>query len=303
MEEQYYILGTKLPGCLNLVLQSGRFEYLRRSQPHSSPFLDAAVGLPKGERPIVRFVLFDRVESSDTRRRLIGVFVLEDVFVDEAAGLYKGKEPMYALTLKRDRDFDPPIPFEQGMPLWKSLKTTQGKKMLDFYAGGRMLLSIPKDDFQRILSFNAMESPKEEGGAEEPSDDERVSGVPVWAEVQLRDYLAERLDLLEEGLQPFDQERFMEYPTGDGGRIDLLCRDGDGNVVVVELKKGRPDERVVGQLCRYLGWAMGAIADGKPVRGMIVANVISDRLRMAARPLNGVVLVSYEMKFDVKRVQ
>ncbi len=53
-----------------------------------------------------------------------------------------------------------------------------------------------------------------------------------------------------------------ESPTGESGnqlttpvgRLDFLCRDGgSGALVVVELKRGRPSDRVVGQAARYMG--------------------------------------------------
>ena len=123
------------------------------------------------------------------------------------------------------------------------------------------------------------------------------------AESELHAYLAENLDRLEPDLEPFDPDNYVEHPTSDGGRIDLLCRDKDGTVVVIELKKGRADEAVAGQLARYVGWAKRELADGGRVRGLIVANVISDRLRNAAYAIPDVQLMSYSVEFNLRMVQ
>jgi restriction system protein len=58
------------------------------------------------------------------------------------------------------------------------------------------------------------------------------------------------------------------------GRIDFLCRDtATGDLVVVELKRGRPSDRVVGQTAQYMGWARAHLADeGQAVQGLIIAH-------------------------------
>ena len=46
----------------------------------------------------------------------------------------------------------------------------------------------------------------------------------------------------------------QQYAT-DIGPIDILAVDAQSKaLVVIELKKGRPSDRVVGQILRYMGW-------------------------------------------------
>ncbi len=62
-----------------------------------------------------------------------------------------------------------------------------------------------------------------------------------------------------------------EYPT-EIGPVDLLCRDGDGHVVAVEVKR-RGEIDGVEQLTRYLDF-LNRQPDLRPVRGLFVAQEI-----------------------------
>ena len=44
--------------------------------------------------------------------------------------------------------------------------------------------------------------------------------------------------------------------TSFGGVVDLLCMDGDGNLVVVELKRGRTPMDVTSQALEYSSWVL-----------------------------------------------
>jgi RecB family endonuclease NucS len=42
-----------------------------------------------------------------------------------------------------------------------------------------------------------------------------------------------------------------------GGRIDLLCINGDGDVVIVELKRGQTPREITAQALDYASWVQG----------------------------------------------
>jgi RecB family endonuclease NucS len=74
-----------------------------------------------------------------------------------------------------------------------------------------------------------------------------------------------------------------QVPCGKkGGRIDLLCRArGDGNFVVIELKKVEASYHAFGQVSSYMGWVQKKIAQGVPVRGLIISRGADVRLKNA----------------------
>lgn len=67
-----------------------------------------------------------------------------------------------------------------------------------------------------------------------------------------------------------------------GGRLDLLCVDQrDKALVVVELKVVRANEAVVAQILKYIGWVKRYVAEGRPVRGIVIADGESAAYRSA----------------------
>jgi len=144
------------------------------------------------------------------------------------------------------------------------------------------------------------EAPDED---EEQDEDERAPGETAEEfarEHDLRDYLAKHLEALEPGLRL--HENGVEHPV-DGGFIDILALDKDGNPVVIELKVSKGHKRVVGQLAYYLAWVKEKRAEGRPVRGFIVAGAITDKVRLAASLLPDVSLFEYSIAFSVRRVE
>jgi hypothetical protein len=142
--------------------------------------------------------------------------------------------------------------------------------------------------------------------AQELSEAAEELGASQFAyEADLRDYLARNLGSLERGLKLYQDEdqEFdgVEYQVG-GRRIDILARDAADNFVVIELKVSRGHERTIGQLLRYMGWVKANLADGKEVRGMIVARSVDDDLKLAASMIPGIKLVEYELSFRLKPV-
>jgi RecB family endonuclease NucS len=93
----------------------------------------------------------------------------------------------------------------------------------------------------------------------------------------------------------------VEYDAG-GRFIDILAVDKNGQFVVIELKVSKGYDRVIGQLLRYIAWVEKNLSDGVQVRGFIVANEISDDLRLATRKIPGVKLFQYKLAFSLEDV-
>jgi len=94
-------------------------------------------------------------------------------------------------------------------------------------------------------------------------------------EAHLQELLAGRPAFLEDGLVLIKRE----YPT-DIGPVDLLCRDADGRVVAVEIKR-RGEIEGVEQLVRYLE-RLDRDSRLRPVRGILAAQQIKPQARVLA---------------------
>ncbi|HVA62059.1 MAG TPA: endonuclease NucS [Mycobacteriales bacterium] len=107
-------------------------------------------------------------------------------------------------------------------------------------------------------------------------------------ESHLQELLAATPDLLGEGFRLVQRE----YPT-DIGPVDLLCRDGDGRAVAVEVKR-RGEIDGVEQLTRYLE-RLGRDPALRPVRGVLAAREIRPQARVLAQARGiGCLVLDYE---------
>ena len=90
-----------------------------------------------------------------------------------------------------------------------------------------------------------------------------------------------------------------QYSTAVGV-IDFLCEDKAANeLVVVELKRGKSSDRVVGQILRYMGWVRETLADGRGVSGIIITHEYDDRVRYAVAELPRVEAWTYQVSFTL----
>ena len=103
-------------------------------------------------------------------------------------------------------------------------------------------------------------------------------------------------DILEE-----DGERVgQQFPT-DTGPIDLLAISKDRKtLLVVELKKGRASDAVVGQILRYMGFVKDELAESdQTVRGIVIALKDDQRLRRALAMTPAVEFYRYQVSFKL----
>jgi Endonuclease NucS len=140
-----------------------------------------------------------------------------------------------------------------------------------------------------------------EGGTSSEEDEEPVQPTAFAYEAHLRDYLAQHLELLENGLNLWPvgaDEEAVEFPV-DGRRIDILAKDAKGNPVVIELKVSRGHERTIGQALYYRA-KIRELFKVEKVRIFIVALEMSPELRMAATEVSDVSLFEYNLSMTVK---
>lgn len=114
--------------------------------------------------------------------------------------------------------------------------------------------------------------------------------VANWAQTELgRSY-----DIFTEEGEQIGQQ----YPS-DTGPIDILAISKDRTtLLVVELKRGRASDVVVGQVQRYMGYVTGELArEGQSVRGAIIAMEDDLRLRRALSVTTNVDFYRYQVSF------
>lgn len=81
----------------------------------------------------------------------------------------------------------------------------------------------------------------------------------------------------------------------NSGFIDITCDDGS-TLVVVELKAGKTDSSVIGQILGYMG-DLQEEEGGRAVRGILIAHDFDKRTRAAARVVKSLILMKYSIEF------
>lgn len=110
--------------------------------------------------------------------------------------------------------------------------------------------------------------------------------------------LAKQYDLLEEDGEVVGRQ----YPT-DTGPIDILAVSKDKKVIVViELKRGRASDVVIGQTQRYMGFVKDELAEnGQSVRGIIIALEDDVRIHRALSVASNIELFTYKVAFKLEK--
>jgi restriction system protein len=158
------------------------------------------------------------------------------------------------------------------------------------------------------VSAHAAELEKLIGAATAPrliSTDETVENPTAFAlEAHLEDFLvlnwsqtelAREYDIYEE-----DGEKAQQYQT-DAGPIDILAISKDRKkLLVVELKKGRASDVVVGQTLRYMSFVHEMLAeDDQTVHGAIIALEDDVRIRRALKMVPNIQFYRYQISFKL----
>jgi restriction system protein len=116
--------------------------------------------------------------------------------------------------------------------------------------------------------------------------------VSNWKQTEL----GKLYDIYEEEGQLVGQQ----YPS-DTGPIDILAISKDKkSILVVELKKGRASDNVVGQIQRYMGYIKGELAESnQTVKGVIIALEDDLRIRRALSVTDNIEFYRYQVNFKL----
>ncbi len=116
--------------------------------------------------------------------------------------------------------------------------------------------------------------------------------VQNWAQTEL----GKEYDVFEE-----DGEKVGQQYQTDTGPVDILAiRKDKKELLVVELKKGRATDVVVGQVLRYMGYALQELAEeGQTVKGVIIALEDDQRIRRALAATPNITFYRYQVSFKL----
>lgn len=101
-----------------------------------------------------------------------------------------------------------------------------------------------------------------------------------------------------------DGEQVGQQFETDTGSIDILAVSKDGSeLLVVELKKGRASDSVVGQIQRYMGYVIDELAEPhQTVKGVIIALDDDLKIRRALRAAINISFYRYNVSFALTPV-
>ena len=148
------------------------------------------------------------------------------------------------------------------------------------------------------------------GGVSAPkliSTDETVEDPTAFAlEEHLEDFLVKNWAQTELGkeydIYEEDGEKAQQYQT-DTGPLDILAISKDKKrLLVVELKKGRASDAVVGQTLRYMSFVQEMLAEkDQTVHGIIIALEDDQRIRRALAMVSNILFYRYQISFKLVR--
>jgi len=138
------------------------------------------------------------------------------------------------------------------------------------------------------------------------SNDATVEDPSVFAlEKHLEDFLVQNWNQTELGRQYdiYEEDGVIlgqQYPS-DTGPIDILAISKDKKtLLVVELKKGRASDNVVGQIQRYMGFVKEELSEAdQEVKGIIIALEDDLRIKRALSVTNNIEFYRYNVSFKL----
>lgn len=122
-------------------------------------------------------------------------------------------------------------------------------------------------------------------------------------EKHIEEFVKDNLKILD--LELYNDEENdrtgQQFDTFCIGRMDLLCLDKKKDFVIIELKKGRESDKVVGQILRYYTWVKENLCkSGQSVYGLIITEEKDEKLDFALKPVSDLIkqkLIKIDIKF------
>jgi restriction system protein len=163
------------------------------------------------------------------------------------------------------------------------------------------IYEIPEEKFH-ALTEGPVEAAVESAGIEEGVQNQ----TEFLLEKYLEDFIVSNFDVIFKKRlvlysDPVEGIVGQQYQT-DVGPIDILAQDPRTNsFAVIELKKGRESDRVVGQVLRYMGWVAEHLCkQGQEVQGVIICKEPDEKLKYALKMAKNVSVKYYKIDFRLE---
>jgi len=231
----------------------------------------------------------DTVIARRGTKKIIGIgTVTGDPFYDRE----KGKKRVADLTDEAYANF---IPVR-----WNEKEIAFDKIVFSFYT----IYEIPDERYHEIVEGSGRDPTKGTGVVTEQSTAFRL-------EKYLEDFIVTNFERIFAGKwklyedpegNPGRQYRAISDSSQSIGRIDILAQSANLNsYLVIELKRGRGSDEVVGQILRYMGWVKDNLCKKEDnVEGLIICKDVDERLTYALRMIQDIVQVKhYSIDFQL----
>lgn len=161
------------------------------------------------------------------------------------------------------------------------------------------LAEFSEEQFRSVAEGTGLPiaQPETESEVEDPNE--------FVLEKYLEDFIVSNFDTIFKGrLRVFEDSEGndgQQYAT-DIGPIDILAiEESTKSFVVIELKKGRSSDRVVGQILRYMGWVKKSLCkNGQAVRGLVICRDHDPKLTYALEMTSNIDVRYYSVSFKLK---
>jgi restriction system protein len=160
---------------------------------------------------------------------------------------------------------------------------------------------VSEEQFRNLVEGTGPEpGPKTSETIEDPS--------AFVLEKYLEDFIVSNFETIFKGklhiYKDTEGNEGQQYGT-DIGPIDILAVEPHSkSFVVIELKKGRPSDQVIGQILRYMGWVKKNLCnEGQPVKGLVICRDPDEKLSYALDMTNNIGIQYYSVSFKLRETR
>ena len=161
------------------------------------------------------------------------------------------------------------------------------------------LAELSEEQFRNLLEGSPpIQTPSE---SSEPIEDPSAFVLEKY----LEDFIVSNFDTIFKGTlriyEDMEGNDGQQYAT-DIGPIDILAVEPKSkSFVVMELKKGRPSDQVVGQILRYMGWVKRTLCtNGQDVKGLVICRDSDLKMSYALEMTNNIDVRYYSVSFKLR---